>query len=241
MASIIANSVSLDYPIYNVSAKSFRTASVDRFVGGVLSKQASRIVTVRALDNVSFEVNEGDSVALLGHNGAGKTTLLRVLAGLYTPTHGSVVSVGSISTLIDLGIGMDQNATGLENLNFLAAVKGMNEPEIDALIEDVQDFADLGDFINLPLRVYSAGMKTRLMFAMATSGHSDISIVDEVFGAGDANFREKANSRMTEFLERAKLVVFSTHSVEMARKFCNKALILDHGRVKAFGKFEDVL
>ncbi len=241
MANLIANSVCLDYPIYNVSAKSFRRAYMDRIVGGELSDQVSSAVTVRALDQVSFEINEGDSVALLGHNGAGKTTLLRVLAGLFKPTQGSVETTGSIATLIDLGIGLDQNATGLENIRFFAAVKGMTEIEINNLIQDVQEFSDLGDFINLPLRVYSAGMKTRLMFAMATSGHSEISLVDEVFGAGDANFREKANSRMIEYLERAKVVVFSTHSIDLARKFCNKALILERGRVTAFGKLEEVL
>ncbi|MEM8770359.1 MAG: ABC transporter ATP-binding protein [Pseudomonadota bacterium] len=190
----------------------------------------------KALDGVSVNIKSGDRVGLVGPNGAGKSSLLRVLAGIYAPTDGAIDLQGRVSTLFTPNIGMNDNASGVENIYISARTLGMSRAHIKSVTEDIIEFADLGDFINLPMRTYSAGMKMRLGFAIATAIEPDILLVDEVFGAGDAAFRERARARMSRLMSRAGIIVLATHSDGVIREFCNRILWLENGRVRFDGE-----
>jgi ABC-2 type transport system ATP-binding protein/lipopolysaccharide transport system ATP-binding protein len=184
---------------------------------------------------VSFALKQGDRVALIGHNGAGKTTLLRVLAGIYRPVSGRIVSEGRIAPLFDISLGMNPDSTGWENIRIRALYLGMKTDEINRKIEAIAEFTELGQFLEMPLRTYSLGMQTRLAFAVSTAIDPEILLLDEGIGAGDAAFIEKATLRLDEFVERAGIMVLASHSMNLVERFCNKALVMEHGRVKFFG------
>ncbi len=186
----------------NPISNAFRGAS---HVGGAIAMGARGIVVVRAIDNISFEIKSGERVGLIGHNGAGKTTLLRTLAGIYEPTGGHLQTVGRIMPLFNLMEGMMPDATGREFIKIRATLLGLQPKEIDAMAEEVVDFSgELGDCIDMPVRMYSTGMLVRLAFAIATSATSDILLFDELIGAGDARFVEKAQERLQRFVDRSK-------------------------------------
>ena len=199
--------------------------------GGLLSSDSSNLVTVRALDNISFSFKEGDRVGLVGHNGSGKSTLLRVLAGAYKPTTGTIDIQGKIGSMISLTLGMDFEASGLENIQLRGVLMGFKRREIANVIEDVIDFADLGDYIHMPLRTYSSGMTMRLAFALATAGTSDVILMDEWVSAGDASFAEKADKRLADKISRAKLMFLASHSEELINRHCNVVMQLERGKI----------
>lgn len=232
MAHLIFDNVTLKYPVYNGAGKSLKKALVSVGTGGLLSSDPGEVVTVTALDRVSFSLKDGDSVGLIGHNGAGKTTLLRTMAGIYAPHQGSVSSEGKISTIIELGAGLDSELTGYENIFRLGLLLGMTKPAILKMMPAIEEFTELGDFLNTPVRTYSSGMLMRLMFAVSTSNKPEILLVDEMFGTGDKGFQEKAKSRMEGLISSAKIFVFASHSEELIEKFCNRIFELSHGTVK---------
>lgn len=190
---------------------------------------------VQALSDVTLNVQAGHRVGLIGANGAGKSTLLRVMAGIYAPTRGKYAAEGKISTLLTSTVGMNANATGRENIFLSARTLGMSRAKIDAIEEGVIDFADIGEFIDLPLHTYSAGMRARLGFGIATALDPEILLIDEVFGVGDAAFKQKADARMTQIMQRAGILVMATHSDALIRQFCTSVCWLDQGRVKFYG------
>ena len=231
--------VTLDYPVYSVRAQSLRSSVMKMAVGGRLMKDQRDIAVVRALSNIAFKVEEGDRLALIGHNGSGKTTLLKVLAGIYEPTEGVVDIHGRVTSMINLGAGMDPEASGLQNIYNLALMRLIRKSVIKERVPAIVEFSELGSFINMPVKTYSAGMVARLNFAVATELPADILILDEWLGAGDASFRDKASTRMSQFVENAALVVIATHDMGLVQRVCNKVCVLDGGRMSYFGPTEE--
>lgn len=188
-----------------------------------------------ALKNVSFEIEAGDHVGILGLNGAGKSTLLKAIAGVLKPTEGSVQTKGRIVPLLELGAGFDRQYTGAENIYLYGAVLGYSRKFISSKFDEIVEFSELEDFINVPVKNYSSGMKSRLGFAIATAVQADILILDEVLAVGDAKFRKKCEAKIKEMFAGGTTVLFVSHSLSQVKKLCDKALLLEHGRVAAYG------
>jgi ABC-type polysaccharide/polyol phosphate transport system ATPase subunit len=240
MASIILENVTVDFPIYG--HHSLRTALLSR-AGGLLQRDGRKSdrVTVRALDNVSFQILHGDRFGIVGHNGAGKSTLLRVLAGVYEPISGRIVTEGRLSPLLNTSPGLMQDDTGYENVLNCGLYLGMTREEIRLKIPEIEAFAELGEFMSLPVRTYSTGMLTRLGFAIATAIDPGILLLDEGLGAGDARFLERVNKRMERLIELSSILVLASHSDALIKSICNKAVLMDHGRVIMIGDTPAVL
>ncbi len=192
---------------------------------------ARDIVTVRAIDQMNIEIKDGDRLGITGHNGSGKTTLLRVLSGIYKPVAGNIRIEGKVGTLIDASAGMDPEATGVENVYLRGHMLGMTKREIARQLEDITTFTDLGDFMELPMKTFSAGMQARLAFAVSTSMQNDILLIDEGIGAGDEAFQEKAQKRIEGLFARTSIVLLASHSEALISRFCNRRLTMDHGRI----------
>ncbi len=185
----------------------------------------------KAVNNLSFEVRRGDSVALLGRNGAGKSTILKMVTGVAFPTEGEVYVKGKVSALLELGAGFDAESTGRENIRFKCSLMGMSDEEIDAVEESIVAFADLGDYIDQPLRSYSSGMKARLGFAISVNAQPDILIVDEALSVGDKNFQKKCKAKVSEIMADENVtLLFVTHSLVTARDFCSRGIVLAKGK-----------
>lgn len=193
-----------------------------------------------ALRNVSFELNEGDRLGILGFNGAGKSTLLKVIAGVLKPTEGKVTKRGTIVPLLELGAGFDSQYTGAENIYLYGAVLGYSKEFIDEKYDEIVKFSELGDFINVPLKNYSSGMKARLGFSIATVVEPDILIVDEVLSVGDAKFRKKSEKKIMSMFDKGVTVLFVSHSLEQIKRLCDKAILLEKGQIIAAGTVKEV-
>ena len=237
--SIVLKNVSLEFPIFNAQRLSLRNTLADR-LGGALTRGA-KAQLVKSLQDVSFKINSGDRVALIGHNGAGKSTLLRIMAGIYAPSSGSIEVKGSISTLFGTGVGMNEEMTGYENLFLGAMIHHKNYKVAKEKVRELAEFTDLGNYLNLPMRTYSEGMKVRIGFSIATSMTPDILLIDEIFGAGDKDFAEKANKRMNQLIEKSETLVFASHSDGLLRMFCNKGVLMSKGEVLEYDDLEKVL
>lgn len=233
MASISIERMTVEFAIYGSSSRSLKNALMAGATGGRIMASARDIVAVRAIDDLSLEIRSGDRVGLIGHNGSGKTTLLRALCGIYKPVTGQITIEGSVGTLLDPMAGMDHDATGLDNIFLRGHLLGMSRRQIENSVADIADFTDLGDFLSLPMKTYSAGMATRLAFGISTAMHSDILLIDEGIGAGDAAFQEKAQRRIEQMFDRTSIVILASHSGELIRKFCNRTIEMSHGRVVA--------
>lgn len=238
MALVKLENVTLEYPIYSSKSMSLRNTLLRIGTGGVLKKDDSDIIKIKALNDVSFELREGDSVGVIGHNGAGKTTLLRTISGNYKPTSGEVITKGSIKSIIDLGAGMDPELSGYENIKRINLLNGYSLKDIKEEMSNIEEFTDLGGFLDLPVRTYSSGMIMRLMFAISTSFSPEILIIDEMFGTGDESFQKKAQKRIEGLIDNSKIFIFSSHSMDLINKYCNKILFLDHGNLTIRDKTE---
>lgn len=194
-----------------------------------------------ALDEVSFTVNEGEMVGIIGKNGAGKSTMLKIITGVLTPTSGEVVINGKISALLELGAGFNPEYTGIENAYLNGTMIGFTKSEMDAKIEDIISFADIGDFINQPVKTYSSGMFARLAFAVAINVDPDILIVDEALSVGDAFFQAKCYKKMNELKKSGKTILFVSHDMGSIIKYCDKAIIIDHGKKIREGSAEEMV
>jgi ABC-type polysaccharide/polyol phosphate transport system ATPase subunit len=242
LAQIILKNVIADFPIYGTQP-SLRNALFGRVVGGVMRRQSAggKRVVVRALDNVSLTVNHGDQLGIIGHNGAGKSTLLRVFAGIYQPDAGTITVEGRVSPLFDGSPGLDLDDTGYENIMTCGLLLGMNRDEVTRKLPQIEAFSELSDYLALPARTYSAGMLVRLGFAIATSIEPEILLLDEELGAGDARFAARAAKQVEALIERSSIVVLASQSESLIRKICNRAILLDHGRIVADGPADEVL
>jgi ABC-2 type transport system ATP-binding protein len=243
VASIDLEAVSVDFPIYDSSTRSLKKRLMGTTVGGHLdsSQGATRVSVVQALADIDLALRHGDRVALIGHNGAGKTTLLRVLAGIYEPRAGRVAIRGSVVPLFDITLGMDPECTGYENIVLRGLFLGLTHREINGLMDEIAEFTELGEFLSVPIRTYSSGMRIRLAFAVATSIDPDILLLDEGIGAADASFIAKANQRLQEFTGKAAIIVLASHSEELIKKICDTAVLMEHGRIVSRGTVDKVL
>jgi ABC-type polysaccharide/polyol phosphate transport system ATPase subunit len=194
-----------------------------------------------ALRNVTFRVAHGESLAIIGPNGAGKSTLLQVMAGILTPSEGTIEVVGNISSLLTLGAGFDPELSGRDNVLLAGAFMGIDDREMRERLAGIIEFADIGQFIDAPIRTYSSGMKARLGFSIATAVDPDVLIIDEVLGTGDAVFRVKSQKRVAELAKAAKGIVLVTHDLHWAEEFCNRAMLLEKGRIVAEGNPAEVV
>jgi ABC-2 type transport system ATP-binding protein/lipopolysaccharide transport system ATP-binding protein len=240
MSSIELDRVSVSFPIYGAGSRSLKNAVISATTGGRIGKDSNHLV-IQAIDELSLSLKDGDRVALVGHNGAGKTTLLRVLAGIFEPESGTVTVRGRVTPMFDISLGIDPESSGYENIVLRGLYLGLTRAEIMARRDSVAEFTELGPFLNLPVRTYSAGMQARLAFAMATCIEPDILLLDEGIGAGDADFLVKANERLDKFIKKAGILVLASHSVDLVRKLCNKAILMEHGRLIHSGDVDEVL
>jgi ABC-type polysaccharide/polyol phosphate transport system ATPase subunit len=255
MVSIVGKELGIEFPIYDGYKRSLRHAlglgqlasGLNRLkserlgVGGQIDKGESGKTVIKALDGLSFELHEGDRVGLLGHNGSGKTTLLRALAGIYEPITGTLVVEGRVTPLFDLQLGMDPDATGIENIWMRGRMLDFSHQQIDEHLEDIAEFTELGNYLYMPIRAYSMGMMVRLAFAISTAIAPDILILDEMIGAGDAAFISRAKERLRGFIDHAGILVVASHDLDMLRLWCNKGMLLEHGKLMAFGPLENVI
>lgn len=194
----------------------------------------------KALDNVSFIVNKGDRVGVLGLNGAGKSTLMKVVAGVFEPTSGTIQTQGVIAPMIELGAGFDNQYTGAENIFLYGAVLGHSRKYMQQRFDEIVEFSELGDFINVPLKNYSSGMRARLGFSIATMVKPEILILDEVLSVGDAKFKKKSEAKLKSMMDENTTVLFVSHNLAQVRRICNKAIILEKGKLIVYGDIEQV-
>lgn len=231
MAEILFDNVTLRYPIYDSHGMSLRNQLVRIATGGTIEQSAGKITVVTALKSVSFVLKDGDAIGLIGHNGAGKSTLLRTMAGIYQPESGTVKRTGKVATVFEIGAGLEPELSGYDNIINLGMMMGLSAKQAKALTPDIEDFTELGTFLQLPVRTYSSGMTMRLMFAVATSITPEILLIDEMFSTGDAGFQEKSHARIKKLIETAKIFVFASHDQELIKTYCNRVFMLEHGEV----------
>lgn len=235
MTHIILKNVSIEFPIYHANARSLKKQLLRLSTGGRLLKTANKSIAVKALDNISLEIQHGDRVGLIGHNGAGKSTLLRVLSRIYEPTEGYIKIEGKVSPLLDIMFGIEPESTGYENILTRGLLLGLTRQEIREKTDKIAEFTGLGDYLSVPIRTYSAGMQLRLAFGVATSISPEILVLDEVVGAGDLDFMENAKHRMNELISMSSIVVLATHSFDMIRDICNKVILMKEGKIHFYG------
>ena len=240
MSSIDLRQVNLDYPLVGMGSRSLKSRLLGTATGGLVSSGGA-IPVVKALRDITLSLGKGDRLGLVGHNGAGKSTLLKVLAGIYQPTSGTIATRGRIVSTLNISLGMEPEATGFENIVIRGLLLGMKRSEINQKIEEIAQFTELGEYLDMPVRIYSSGMATRLAFATVTAMDSDILLMDEVIGTGDASFMDKAEKRLNEFLNRSKIIVLASHADHVIKKFCNKAILLEHGRILHEGNPDSVI
>ncbi len=240
MASIVFDNVLVDFPIYNSNTRSLKNKLIQVATGGQLGSDKHGRVVVRALENISFQLKDGDRVGLLGHNGAGKSTLLRLLGGVYEPTFGKSTIIGKIGSLIDISLGIDPETTGRDNIYIRGALLGLTRSQVKVKIDEIIDFSELGDFVDMPLRTYSTGMHMRLAFSVSTIIRPEILLMDEWLSVGDESFQHKVENRLNDLVSSAKILVIASHSKELLLKTCNRLIWLEHGRIKMDGTPETI-
>ena len=227
MAHIIANDLTVDYKIYTAVRSVKRSLLLARAGGSIESNVGSSVV--RAINGLNLNVQAGERIGLYGHNGSGKSTLLRVLTGAFAPTNGYLEIDGTVASLIDISMGMDQDATGWENIMLRGRIMGLAGSEIEDRIGDIADFSGLGQYLDMPIRTYSSGMQVRLAFSVSTAVSPDILLLDEWLSVGDVEFQEKAKQRLQSMIERSSILVLASHSLDLLRGVCTRILHLEHG------------
>jgi lipopolysaccharide transport system ATP-binding protein len=240
MALIRAEALRIEFPLYHMAARSLKKRLLSR-AGARLQTDPQNRIVVAALADLGFEIRSGERVALIGRNGAGKTTLLRTLAGIYEPVGGRLLVEGEVGTLIDPGAGLDPHSTGRENIRLNGLFRGLDEAGIAALEREAAEFSGLGEFLDVPIHGYSAGMGIRLAFALATATRPAVLLMDEWFSAGDAEFIARADARLTELVQAAEILVLATHDMAAVRRWCSRAIRLEAGRIVADGPVDEVL
>jgi len=233
--------VSIAFPLYHGGSRSLKKSLLFHGSAGRIGTDASHRVVVEALHDISLSLAVGDRLAVIGANGAGKTTLLRVMAGIYEPTVGRVSVRGRISPMFDISLGIDNDLTGYDNIRLRGLILGMSPDEIERRLPDIAEFTGLNEYLDMPVRTYSAGMMLRLTFAVATCFEPEVLLMDEWIVAGDASFISRARQRIGSFVDKAAVLVLASHDLATCQQWCNKGLWLDQGRIKHFGAIDDVV
>jgi ABC-2 type transport system ATP-binding protein/lipopolysaccharide transport system ATP-binding protein len=241
MAFIQLNDVSLDLPVYGVQGRSLKRQVMRLGRRNTIETDNGGVVVVRAINDLNLRLESGDRIGLIGHNGAGKSTLLRLMAGIYAPTRGSMKREGKVVPLLDISLGMDDNSTGYQNIRLRGLLLGMTDREIRSKTKQIAEFCELGEYLDLPIRTYSSGMRVRLAFAISTAVDAEILLLDEVMGVGDATFMHKAEERLDSLQKRSEIVVLAMHSNREIRRVCNKVLWMENGAMRMFGETDDVV
>jgi ABC-2 type transport system ATP-binding protein/lipopolysaccharide transport system ATP-binding protein len=240
MAFVRLRGVSVEFPVYTTNSRSLKRLLLQRRHAGNIGTDSHDRVSVRALTDIDLDIRHGDRLALLGVNGAGKTTLLKVLAGIYEPTHGRIHADGRVSALLTASVGLDPDATGRENIVMRGLYMDIHPRDMRAHIDEIAEFAELGYYLDMPVRTYSAGMVIRLCFAVATTFPPEILLMDEWLAAGDAGFLVKAKKRMEEFVAGSSILVLASHDLRLLEAWCNRAVLLDKGRIAASGSVAEI-
>ena len=240
MAHIKLENVSVEFPIFNSPSRSLTNSLVSAATGGRISADKSGHVTVKALSDIDLEIKSGDRLGIVGHNGSGKSTLLRVLSGIYEPTSGRITREGKIASLIDIGLGINPENTGKENIYLRGQLMGLSKKEISKKLDEIIEFAELGDFIQLPVRTYSSGMLLRLAFAVSTSITADILIMDEWLSVSDGAFAERAEQRLQKLVDHSEILIIATHSKKLIQESSKIMVWLEHGHISALGKTDEL-
>jgi lipopolysaccharide transport system ATP-binding protein len=231
VSSIILDDCSLDLPIYGTVNRSLKGIVMSSATGGRIASASRNITVVQALRDISLDIRSGDRVGLVGHNGAGKSSLLRLIAGIYEPTSGRVRVQGRVSSFINLGLGMDMEATGSENILLCGLMFGMDFDDLKARIPSIQEFSGLGEFLDMPVRTYSSGMTMRLVFSIVTSVDAEILLMDEWLSVGDSEFSALAQKRLNDMVDAAHILVLASHEETVLNRLCNVIVRLDHGAI----------
>ena len=229
----------VDFPIFDAKTRSLKKAVLGK-AGGRIGTDA-KVPIIEALRDITVSLDKGARVALVGHNGAGKSTLLRLMAGIYEPTRGRSLVRGKVAPVFDLAVGMDPEISGYENILIRGLFLGMTRKQMEARIDDIAAFTELGDYLEMPLRAYSTGMRVRLALGVVTSIDPEILLLDEGIGAVDAEFLNKARNRLHELVDRSGILVFASHSDEFLADLCDTALWMEHGTIKEYGPLHGVL
>jgi ABC-type polysaccharide/polyol phosphate transport system ATPase subunit len=237
MARIELDRVSLRFKLRHLRRVTLKEFLVRR----LFRKSVNPIQDVRALQEISLEVREGQRLGVIGHNGAGKSTLLKMLAGVYPPTSGRRIVEGHVSSLFDIALGFELEANGWENIRYRGYLQGETPRSLQAKMKAIADFSELGHFLDMPVRYYSSGMLVRLAFSIATAIDPQVLLVDEVLSVGDLAFQEKARQRMLDVMARAQAIVMVSHDLEAIQNICDRTVWLDHGRVRLLGPTADVI
>jgi lipopolysaccharide transport system ATP-binding protein len=235
MALIEFENTTVEFAIYNATGRSLKKQILQMATGGQIGSDERGRVVVRALEDLTFSLRNGDRVGLLGHNGAGKSTLLRVLSGVYEPSSGSARIEGKVGSLIDISLGIDHEATGRENIYTRGALLGVPRASMKQHIDEIIEFSELGNFIDMPLRTYSTGMHLRLVFAASTILRPEILLMDEWLSVGDEGFKHRAEVRLASMVEATQILVLASHSRELIMNTCNRVIWLEHGKVHMMG------
>lgn len=230
----------VDFPIFDAKTRSLKKSVLGK-AGGVIGANESDVVVVEALKNIDLHLSQGDRIGLVGHNGAGKSTLLRLLSGIYEPTRGACRIRGRVAPVFDLGVGMDPEISGYENIIIRGMFLGMTRREMLKRVDEIAEFTELGDYLGMPLRTYSTGMRVRVSLGVVTSIDPEILILDEGIGAVDADFMRKARVRLQDLVRRSGILVFASHSNEFLAQLCDRALWIDRGEVRMDGDIESVV
>ena len=240
MVSIDTYNACVDFPIFDAKSRSLKKAVMSS-AGGKIGKNSANTVVVEALRDINLHLREGDRVGLVGHNGAGKSTLLRLLSGIYEPTRGSADVRGRVAPVFDLGVGMDPEISGYENIIIRGLFLGQTRKQMKAKIDEIAEFSELGDYLQMPLRTYSTGMRVRLALGVVTSIEPEILLLDEGIGAVDAAFMAKARVRLAEMVEHSGILVFASHSNDFLAQLCTTALWVDKGEIRQAGLVSEVV
>ncbi len=230
----------VEFPIFDAKTRSLKKTFLGR-AGGAIGRNTSNVVVIEALRNITMSLELGDRVGLVGHNGAGKSTLLRLLSGIYEPTRGSATVTGRVAPVFDLGVGMDPEISGFENIVIRGMFLGQTRKQMLDKVDEIADFTELGEYLSMPLRTYSTGMRVRLAMGVVTSIDPEILLLDEGIGAVDAEFLKKAQARLQKLVERSGILVFASHSNEFLARLCKTAMWIDHGTIKMTGDIETVV
>ncbi|APU12239.1 MULTISPECIES: ABC transporter ATP-binding protein [Actinoalloteichus] len=239
MVSIDVWNASVDFPIFDAKSRSLKKAVLNK-AGGRIGTD-TKVPQIEALRDINLSLGDGDRVALVGHNGAGKSTLLRLLTGIYEPTRGHSQIVGKVAPVFDLAVGMDPEISGYENIIIRGLFLGMSRRQMEKRTDEIAEFSELGDYLAMPLRTYSTGMRVRLALGVVTSIDPEILLLDEGIGAVDAAFLEKARDRLNDLVKRSGMLVFASHSDEFLVELCNTAIWMDKGRIREHGSLREVL